>query len=281
MDYWVHQPDGDPLLVVTGSQNEGLVRQVAELLPKLRAMAPAGTLTVVFDREGWSPRLFAQIQQTEGVHFLSYRKAPPKQKLPELGHEQFRSYRVTVGARERRYELADTRVQLEYGRGNRKATVTLRQITCRKDSGRQVHVVTDDETSEPEQLAARMFGRWSQENGFKYARAHRGLDAMGSYRMEAADTQRLVRNPERRKLQHQIGDALRGARGWQGLRQDQPVDRLRASLCSDQRAGAAGGAGARRAVRLPARNNLDPDRRGAGRRGAGLHHPVFLDPARW
>src|SRR6267154_3633171 len=65
-------------------------------------------------------------------------------------------------------------------------------------------------------------------------------------------------------------DAVRSPRRWQGLCEDEQMDRLRPSFRGDFRAGTAARAGARGAVRLPTRNLVDIDRGGAGRRGAGF-----------
>ena len=75
-------------------------------------------------------------------------------------------------------------------------------------------------------------------------------------------------------------DAVRNPRGRPRLCEDEQVDRLRPSLRGHQRAGAARRAGACGAVRLPARDAVDFDRRGARRCGAGFHHPRILDAAR-
>jgi hypothetical protein len=75
MDYWVNQPQGEPLLVITGTPQEGLVRQVPLTIEKVKSLAPERPITVVFDREGWSPQLFATIKETAGVHFLDWRSS--------------------------------------------------------------------------------------------------------------------------------------------------------------------------------------------------------------
>jgi len=206
IDYWVNQPDGDPLMVVTGTENEGLVKQIPEVIAKLKSMAKERNLTIVFDREGWSPKLFAEIQKASGVHFLTYRKALPKKKLPRLALSQFQTYDFDNGGRRLCYQLADTQVRISYRDGNEKHSLQLRQITRRKDNGKQVHVLTDDLTTAVEQLALRMFGRWSQENFFKYGKQHQGLDALVSHKTEPVDTSRLVPNPKRKRVQQKIDE---------------------------------------------------------------------------
>ena len=49
-----------------------------------------------------------------------------------------------------------------------------------------------------------MFNRWRQENFFKYLREEFALDALVDYGTEPADPDRLVPNPERKKLNAQL-----------------------------------------------------------------------------
>jgi hypothetical protein len=219
MDYWVNQPQGEPLLVITGAPQEGLVRQVPQTIEKARGLAPGQPITVVFDREGWSPQMFAKIKETEGVHFLTYRKAAAGKRLPRLAEQLFTPCAIDVTGREGVYNLADTRVRISYSEGKRRKHLELRQITRLKADGKQTHVLTDDYEKPAAELARRMFGRWSQENYFKYAGEHRDLDALITQEMDPADGTRLVPNPERAKPKAQLASLrarLRTAHEQQG-----------------------------------------------------------------
>ena len=73
-DYWVNDKHGDPLFVVTAEFNEGLVHMLPVLLKEVRALVgPRRRVTVVFDRGGWSPKLFAKLIQAR-FDILTYRK---------------------------------------------------------------------------------------------------------------------------------------------------------------------------------------------------------------
>jgi transposase-like protein len=238
MDYWVNQPQGDPLLVVTGAPQEGLVRQVPLTIERAKGLAPGRPITVVFDREGWSPRLFAKIKGAEGVHFLTYRKAAAGKRLPRLAEQLFHPCTIEVNGREVVYDLADTRVRIFYSEGRQRKHVELRQITRRKADGKQTHIVTDDYEKPAAELARRMFGRWSQENYFKYAGEHRDLDALVTQKMDPADGTRLVPNPARAKPRAQLANLraqLRAAHEHLGREQlgspstGQPSDDARAA----------------------------------------------------
>ena len=73
-DYYVNDKHGDPLFVVTAEANAGMVKMLLALAPEIREMV--GTTrrpTIVFDRGGWSPKLFAQLLG-RGFDVLTYRK---------------------------------------------------------------------------------------------------------------------------------------------------------------------------------------------------------------
>lgn len=232
MDYWVNQPQGAPLLVITGSPTEGLVRQVPQTIEKVKSLAPDRPITVVFDREGWSPLLFAAIKKTAGVHFLTYRKAARGKRLPQVAAPLFASCKTEGAGRTVSYELADTRVRIPYSDGRFHKHVDLRQITRRKADGKQTQVLTDDDETPAVELAHRMFGRWSQENYFKYAGEHRDLDALVSHEMEPADGTRLVPNPERAAPKAQLTKlraTLRAAHELHGSQQPGSEEARRAS----------------------------------------------------
>lgn len=52
-----------------------------------------------------------------------------------------------------------------------------------------------------------MFGRWGQENFFKYLRQEYALDALVDYGTEPADASRSVPNPGRKKLDAELRQA--------------------------------------------------------------------------
>jgi transposase len=230
MDYWVNQPLGEPLLVITGTPQEGLVRQVPLTIERVKSLAPKRPITVVFDREGWSPQLFAKIKETDGVHFLTYRKAANGKRLPRLAEQLFAPCAIEVRGRKVAYDLADTRVRIPYSEGKHHKQVELRQITRRKADGKQTHVLTDDYEKPAAFHAQKMFGRWSQENYFKYAGEHRDIDALVTQEMDPADGTRLVPNPDRAKPKAQLAKLraqLRAAHEQHGRKQlgDEPTGR--------------------------------------------------------
>ena len=102
-DTWLHDADGEPLLVVTSEMNAGLTQVLEALVSEAKALVPAGQrLTVLFDRGGWSPRLFARLN-ARGVDIITYRKG--KRRLLPRSH--FSEHKVVEDGQEKTYWLCD------------------------------------------------------------------------------------------------------------------------------------------------------------------------------
>ena len=72
-DYWVSDRSGDPLLVITGEVDVALTKAMPRLLREVRGVIGERKATIVFDRGGWSPQLFATMIK-DGFDVLTYRK---------------------------------------------------------------------------------------------------------------------------------------------------------------------------------------------------------------
>lgn len=183
-DYWVNDLTGDPLFVVTAQANAGLVKMLPGILEQIRALIGQRRLTVVFDRGGFSPKLFQQILAA-GFDLLTYRKG----RYPRIPRHRFHRCRTAVGGRISTYILADQEVRLLKGK------LRLRQVTRRMDNGHQTPILTSRRDLPAAQVAYRMFDRWRQENFFKYLREEYALDALAEYAAIPDDPAREVPNP--------------------------------------------------------------------------------------
>jgi prepilin-type processing-associated H-X9-DG protein len=195
-DYWVNDRSGDPLFVVTAEANAGLVKMLPAILAQIRSLLGQRRVTVVFDRGGYSPKLFGQILAA-GFDLLTYRKG----RYPRIPRRRFRPHRQRVEARQLTYVLADQEVRL--GRPQ----LRLRQVTRRMDDGHQTPILTSRRDLSAVQVAYRMFERWRQENFFKYLREEYALDALADYAVEPDDPTRAVPNPAWTALDNQIRQA--------------------------------------------------------------------------
>ena len=183
-DYWVNDRSGDPLFVVTAQANAGLVKMLPGLLEQIRSLVGQRRLTVVFDRGGFSPKLFQRILAA-GFDLLTYRKG----RHPKIPRKRFQKYRTTLGGTASSYTLADQEVRLLKG------GLRLRQVTRRMDNGHQTPILTSRRDLPAAQVAYRMFDRWRQENFFKYLREEYALDALAEYATTPDDASREVPNP--------------------------------------------------------------------------------------
>jgi transposase len=195
-DYWVNDRAGDPLLVITGEVDAALSAAFPRLLREVRAVVGERRVTIVFDRGGWSPKLFQRMIQ-EGFDILTYRKG----KARAIHERRFVRRRARLDGHWVSYELHDQPVRLLKGK------LRLRQITRLCDTGHQTRVITNRWDLRDVEIAWRMFERWRQENFFKYMREEFLLDALVDYRIEPEDPTRTIPNPERRALEKHIRSA--------------------------------------------------------------------------
>ena len=195
-DYWVNDCAGDPLLVITGEVNAALTRAFPRVLREVRGVVGERRVTIVFDRGGWSPKLFHRMIK-DGFDILTYRKG----KGRRIHERRFVRRRAKLDGRWVSYDLHEQPVRFLKGK------LRLRQITRLCDNGHQTQIITNRSDLSDIEIAWRMFERWRQENFFKYMREEFLLDALVDYRIEPEDPTRTIPNPERRALEKQIRSA--------------------------------------------------------------------------
>lgn len=204
LDYWFNDEKSDPLLVMTGRPRKGIINVIEEAIGQLRAAGEKRVITLVFDREGWSPAFFARIDAMEGVRFVTYRKARSRRKLPRLAEHEFKRYTLALDGQKVAYDLAQKMVHIDYRDRGKRRRIVLRQITRRSGDGHQTHIVMNDRETMLVEIAWRMFHRWSQENFLKYMHHEKDFDGLITYLVEDADPDRLVPNPRRKELKEEI-----------------------------------------------------------------------------
>ena len=207
VDYWVNAMDGQPFFLLNQAVDPGLVQVLSDqIIARLLAEVPGQPceqelqanpllhrFTLVFDREGYSPDFLLQCKQ-QRIACLTYHKYPEADWPPE----EFTEYAMTTREGSAlTVRLAERGVQLSND-------LWVREVRKLCDTGHQTAIISTDYMSDLRPIAAQMFGRWSQENFFRYMRQHFNLDRLVDYRTEAlADTQRLV-NPAWRRLDAQV-----------------------------------------------------------------------------
>src|SRR5246127_870180 len=192
-DYWVNDRSGDPLLVITGEVDAALTKAMPRLLREVREVVGERRVTIVFDRGGWSPKLFAAMIK-DGFDVLTYRKG----RCRRINERRFVRRRAVLDGCPVDYLLHEEPVRFLKGK------LRLRQVTRLCDGGHQTSVIRSRWDLRDIEVAYRMFERWRQENFFKYMREEFLLDALVDYQIEPEDPTRTIPNPERRSLDKQI-----------------------------------------------------------------------------
>jgi transposase len=193
-DYWVNDQKGDPLFVVTAEANAAMSRMLIPILQEVRNLI--GTkrrLTVVFDRGGWSPRLFQSILDM-CFDILTYRKG----RFRHVAEKRFVLRKARLEGRRVEYLLHDQAVRLLKGK------LRLRQVTRLTETRHQTAVVTSEWDLRDIVVAYRMFERWRQENFFKYMRQEFLIDALVDYEAESDDPNRSIPNPARKVVDKEL-----------------------------------------------------------------------------
>jgi len=206
-DYWVNDQQGAPFFVVSTPFTSGLLdimkREIAPQLIQDVPDQPSPTdleanphlhrLTMIFDREGYSPAFFAEMWSFR-IACQTYNKYP-KDDWPE---SEFTERKVEMpGSHSTTMKLAERGVFLG-------KVLWVREIRKLTEAGHQTSIVSTDYTSDATRIAAHMFSRWSQENFFRYMMQHYGIDRLIDYELITPDETMKVVNPEYRTLEGQI-----------------------------------------------------------------------------
>ena len=232
---WVHALGGAPLLCLHRQIDAGMVSEIWNgMVPQLRQLgllagAGAPRLTLVFDREGWSPRLFRELRAL-GIAGVTWIKGSQAQRWPDSdfreavipvrapggsarleGQLAERPYALGAGcqAREIRFWI-DRRVRGTGQRGQPRKPLELAGRPGPEQ--RQPALLTTHPDLPAEQAAGLLRSRWTQENFFQYLRAEFGLDTLPEHALVEVEADAWVVNPACRT----IGKALKQARNSVG-----------------------------------------------------------------
>jgi hypothetical protein len=206
-DYWVNAMDGKPFFVVSQAVDPGLLQVLErDIIPRLEQDVPnqpsaeqldadplLHRFTVVFDREGYSPDFLGKMRRRR-IACLTYHKYPSA----DWPNEEFlpTDVRLTSGERAT-IQLAERGTQLRNG-------LWVREFRKRSESGHQTAFLSTDYRASGATLAPAMFGRWSQENFFRYMRQSFNLDGIIDYGTDIVPETTMVINPSYRALDGQV-----------------------------------------------------------------------------
>lgn len=204
-DYWVNGLGGEPFFVVTQPVHAGLIAALHEqVIPRLLADAPALAatkaddpqairFTLIVDREGYSPKLFAELK-AQHIGILTYHKYPGDDwPAGEFSVRQVRWHTGEIVER----ELAERGTQLSNG-------LWAKEVRVRGTDGHQTSILSTNLHLDLGPIAAWMPARWSQENFFKYMRKEFGLDRLIEHGTQPLPDTTVVVNPAHRQAEQQV-----------------------------------------------------------------------------
>lgn len=201
-EFWVNDAQGMPVMMVMGELTEKLQSVIElQIVPRLieAKLILADTdgielpqCTLVFDREAYEPAFFQRLWETYRIATLTYRK-----NVKDCwDSNNFKSTEVTVIGQHINMELCEQETEL--------GGYVLREIRRLGQNGHQTAIITNNPAIKTKEVAGRMFARWSQENFFRYLIQDYDFDKMISYGIETIDMDKMVVNPQYRKLTHQL-----------------------------------------------------------------------------
>jgi hypothetical protein len=219
-EYWVNDAQGLPVMMVMGELSEKL-QQIIEhqIIPELQKTewlkvkqgasikqaiitdeivtateqyVAEPICTFIFDREAYEPLFFHRLWNSHHIAIITYRKNV-KDSWPE---DEFKSMTVIVLEQTITMLICEKKVVL--------GGVSMREIRKLNESGHQTSIITTHPFISTAVVAGRMFGRWSQENFFRYLIADYDFDKMIEFGVEAVDQTKEIVNPSYRKLSHQL-----------------------------------------------------------------------------
>ena len=201
-EFWINDANGSPLMVVTGELTEKLQQVIQDqIIPQVAATGvlpavPAGhpIYTVIFDREAYSIPLFKSLLEKQ-IAIITYRK-----NVKDLWEESlFNTIEIQEFGSKKTMRICEMEKQFD--------GLNMREIRVLTATGHQTAIITTNKVITTREVALKMFGRWSQENYFKYMIANYDFDKMISYGVETIDENKEVVNPPHRVIKYRIKKA--------------------------------------------------------------------------
>jgi hypothetical protein len=209
-EFWVNSPEGLPFFFITAQINEKMIEMLeTQIIPHLLELHTVSEVqqkrmdedpdsplfTLVFDREAYSPALFSRLWKKHRIAVITYRK-----NVKELWDEaDFEEVKVDVRLGETEMELCEKEITLD--------THSMREVRRLTPSGHQTSIITTNRILSMALIACYMFGRWVQENFFRYLTQEYAFDKIIQYAVDELDNNIMVVNREYSNIQYAIKKA--------------------------------------------------------------------------
>ena len=209
---FIHTVAGEPLYFETTDNFADLRQRFFEVVKRCRQVMkwPVDrVLSWVVDRAIFGQDVFEKVLADPALHLITWEKGYLREDWPPPGG--ISGSMVIERARNRAEDIRS--YHLEYWDRVWPKDQRLRQIVVKATNpkGRtiQVSILTDDKEGAAVAIIRLMFGRWIQENDFKYLDKHFGINQITSYGVSGYDElrqqveDRQVRSAEIKALQEQ------------------------------------------------------------------------------
>jgi hypothetical protein len=199
-EFWVNDEKGLPLMVIHGEITDKIKNAIEKIIPKIlkdtglkiELDSQDPTFTIVMDREAYEPLWFKFLWETYRVAIITYRKNV-KDNWDESLFDNIDIHTVNGDVTMRLCEL-----------GTLLNGVWFREVRKLSTQEHQTAIITTHPTLPMDQIAVKMFSRWTQENFFKYVIENFDFDRMIEYGTETVDLTQTIPNPEHKKITYQI-----------------------------------------------------------------------------
>lgn len=203
-EFWVNDAAGMPVMMVMGELNEKLQTVIEEnIIPR---MLENGLLvedykeqetpqcTFIFDREAYDTAFFCRLWENHRIAVITYRK----NVSDKWEENDFKPYDVSLLEENQTVNMQLCEKETEIA-GNH-----FREVRKLSEGGHQTAIIATHPTLALTHIAARMFGRWCQENFFRYLIQDYDFDKMIEFGTQSIEPDKEVVNPVYRKLTHRI-----------------------------------------------------------------------------
>jgi hypothetical protein len=209
---FIHTVRGEPLYFETTDNFSDLRQRFFDVVQRCRQVMQwpkERVLSFVVDRGIFGKEVFEKVLADSALHLITWEKGYQRQEWPPPSG--ISGSMVIERARNRAEDIRS--YQLQYWDRTWPKDEGLRQIVVQATNpqGRviQVSILTDDKSLGAIVIIERMFGRWLQENDFKYLDKHFGINQITSYGATGYDElrqqvdDRQVRSAESKALREQ------------------------------------------------------------------------------
>jgi hypothetical protein len=209
MEFWVNGKEGMPFFFITSNVNEKMLEMLEkEIVPQLLKIHVVGEeqrkkreanrdyplFTLVFDREGYSPVFFKRLWEEHRIAVLTYRKYVKEDDLWDEVEFEETEVETRMGTTKMKLREKETVI----------SKYPMREVRRLSSDGHQTSIITTNKILTIAAIAAGMFGRWVQENFFRYLRQEYSFDKIIQYTTDEIDNNMTVVNREYSNLTHAV-----------------------------------------------------------------------------